>query len=326
MGPCRISAKADGKMQRSVCGADADVIVARNFGRFIAGGSAGHSDHGRDLVEVLEAIVEGETSNYAIRDADKLFALATEMKIPTADREVMRVAKDVLDVCFADFGSRQKELSFMSRVPAKRKEIWRKLNLIPRGVDREVTEMMHRTHMGCDNDAASTLIHAARTALADGWGGSRIGTELSDVIFGAPSPKISTASLGVSRDDKVNILVHGHEPVVSAFILISNRQRPMPKPKRLSAWRCKAMPNGIARGSTYCEQSGLEILHYDDPGPYISRPDPKCARQMRNESWPSARRGAAFLGLSPNIVKQAADMNKVVAGPENAEVGVLAPD
>lgn len=219
MGPCRISAKADGRMQRGVCGADADVIVARNFGRFVAGGSAGHSDHGRDLVEVLEAIVEGETDNYAISDACKLFALAAEMQIPTADREVMAVAKDVLDVCFADFGSRQKELSFMSRVPMKRKEIWRKINMIPRGVDREVTEMMHRTHMGCDNDAASTLIHAARTALSDGWGGSMIGTELSDVIFGTPSPRISTASLGVLREDAVNILVHGHNPVVSEMIL-----------------------------------------------------------------------------------------------------------
>jgi len=46
MGPCRISKKAP----RGVCGADTDVIVARNFGRFICGGAAGHSDHGRDLL------------------------------------------------------------------------------------------------------------------------------------------------------------------------------------------------------------------------------------------------------------------------------------
>ncbi len=219
MGPCRISAKPESKMKRGVCGADADVIVARNFGRFVAGGSAGHSDHGRDLVEVLEAIVEGETGNYAIRDTDKLFALAADMQIETEGREVMAVAGDVLDVCFSDFGSRRKELSLMSRVPAKRQAIWRKLNMTPRGVDREVTEMMHRTHMGCDNDAASTLIHAARTALSDGWGGSMIGTDLSDVIFGTPSPRMSTASLGVLKDDMVNVLVHGHNPVVSEMIL-----------------------------------------------------------------------------------------------------------
>lgn len=206
-------------MKRGVCGADADVIVARNFGRFVAGGSAGHSDHGRDLVEVLEAIVEGKTGNYAIRDTEKLFSLAAEMQIGTEGREVLAVAGDVLEVCFADFGSRRKELSFMNRVPARRRAIWQKLNMTPRGIDREVTEMMHRTHMGCDNDAASTLIHAARTALSDGWGGSMIGTELSDVIFGTPEPRMSTASLGVLREDAVNVLVHGHNPVVSEMIL-----------------------------------------------------------------------------------------------------------
>ena len=73
MGPCRISPKGN-RMQRGVCGADADVIVARNFGRFIAGGSAGHSDHGRDLIEVLEAIVEGHTEDYRIQDPQKAAA------------------------------------------------------------------------------------------------------------------------------------------------------------------------------------------------------------------------------------------------------------
>jgi len=33
MGPCRISAKVESKMKRSVCGADADDFVAGNFGR-----------------------------------------------------------------------------------------------------------------------------------------------------------------------------------------------------------------------------------------------------------------------------------------------------
>ena len=60
MGPCRISKKAP----LGVCGADADVIVARNFGRFLAGGAAGHSDHGRDCIEAFHAIAHGETEDY----------------------------------------------------------------------------------------------------------------------------------------------------------------------------------------------------------------------------------------------------------------------
>ncbi len=219
MGPCRISPKKNGKMQRGVCGADGDVIVARNFGRFVAGGSAGHSDHGRDLIEVLEAIVEGDAPEYKIKGVEKLRRIARETGIKVDGRSVKEIAKDLADICFADFGSRKKALAFVSRVPEKRQEIWEKFNVVPRGIDREIAEMMHRTHMGCDNDAVSTLLHAARTALADGWGGSMIGTELSDIVFGVPAPSKSRVNLGVIREDQVNILVHGHNPVVSEMVL-----------------------------------------------------------------------------------------------------------
>ncbi len=223
MGPCRISPKANGKMQRGVCGADGDVIVARNFGRFVAGGSAGHSDHGRDLIELLEAIVEGRAKDYSIKDEDKLFQVASDLGIEIDDKPVLQIAKEITDSCFDDFGSRKKQISFVSRVPEKRLEIWKKYNVVPRGIDREIAEMMHRTHMGCDNDAVSTLLHSARTALADGWGGSMIGTELSDIIFGTPTPSPSQVNLGVIKKDQINILVHGHNPVVSEMVLAAAR-------------------------------------------------------------------------------------------------------
>jgi carbon-monoxide dehydrogenase catalytic subunit len=221
MGPCRISPKKDGKMQRGVCGADADVIVARNLGRFIAGGSAGHSDHGRDLIETLEAVVEGRAEGYTIRDEPKLRRLAHELGIKTEGREAMAVAADLVEECYKDFGSRRKEVAFLRRAPEKRRAIWKKLGMTPRGVDREIVEMMHRTHMGCDNDAVNTLIHAARTALSDGWSGSMIGTELSDCLFGTPTPRMAQVNLGVIKKDQVNILVHGHNPVVSEMILMA---------------------------------------------------------------------------------------------------------
>ena len=219
MGPCRVSEKRP----RGVCGADVDVIVARNFGRFVTGGAAAHSDHGRDLIEVLEAVVEGEAEDYKITSEDKLLSIAGDIGVPTEGREVLDVGRDVAEQLFSDFGSRKKEVSFLSRVPQKRKDRWAKLGMTPRGVDREIAEMMHRTHMGVDNDAANTLVHAARMALADGWGGSMIGTELSDVLFGTPTPKLSMANLGVLKEDMVNLLVHGHNPVVSEMILAAAR-------------------------------------------------------------------------------------------------------
>nr|MBF0220687.1 anaerobic carbon-monoxide dehydrogenase catalytic subunit [Desulfobulbaceae bacterium] len=215
MGPCRLSKKAP----LGVCGANADVIVARNFGRFVAGGSAGHSDHGRDCIEALHAVAHGLTNDYTIKDEAKLLRIANELGIATENRPLLEVAKDLCDEFYSNYGSLREELSFLCRVPEKRKQIWRNLGITPRGVDREIAEMMHRTHMGCDNDAANTMLHSARTCLADGWAGSMIATEISDILFGTPSPRKSMANLGVIKEDQVNILVHGHNPIVSEKIV-----------------------------------------------------------------------------------------------------------
>ncbi len=252
MGPCRISYKENGKMQRGVCGADGDVIVARNFGRFVAGGAAGHSDHGRDLIELLEAIVEEKAPDYTIKNEEKLRRVSTELGIAVEGRTTMEVARDLMEACFADFGSRKKEIGFVCRVPEIRRNIWRQHHTMPRGIDREIAEMMHRTHMGCDNDAVSTLLHSARTALADGWGGSMIGTELSDIIFGEPTPASSQVNLGVIKKDQVNILLHGHNPVVSEMVLAAARH-----PEMIAKVKA-AGAEGINIGGLCC--TGNELL------------------------------------------------------------------
>jgi carbon-monoxide dehydrogenase catalytic subunit len=76
MGPCRVDPFGEGP-QKGVCGANADVIVARNLGRSIAAGASAHSDHGRDILEVFAELAAGETSGYELRDVEKLRALAS---------------------------------------------------------------------------------------------------------------------------------------------------------------------------------------------------------------------------------------------------------
>ncbi len=215
MGPCRVGKKAT----HGVCGADADVIVARNFGRFVAGGSAGHSDHGRDCIEALYDVAHGKTDDYLIKDEVKLRRIAAELGIAEEGRATLEVAKDLADEFYTNYGSRRDEVSFLCRVPQQRKDIWQSLGMTPRGVDREIAEMMHRTHMGCDNDAANTMLHSARTCLADAWAGSMIATEISDILFGTPTPRTGMVNLGVIKEDQVNILVHGHNPIVSEKIV-----------------------------------------------------------------------------------------------------------
>jgi carbon-monoxide dehydrogenase catalytic subunit len=218
MGPCRVDPFGEGP-QRGVCGADADIIVARNLGRSIAAGASAHSDHGRDILEVFAATAEDETTGYEIRDEAKLHALAAELGVIVDGRDKREIAREVADAMMEDFGTRKDAIGMLDRVPEVRRDKWKELGITPRGIDRENVEMLHRTHMGVDNDYVNTLLHALRTSLSDGWGGSLIATELSDVMFGTPQPVMSKVNLGVLDVEQVNIALHGHNPLLSDVIV-----------------------------------------------------------------------------------------------------------
>jgi carbon-monoxide dehydrogenase catalytic subunit len=218
MGPCRINPKGKAP-QRGVCGATAEVIVARNFARMIAAGTAAHSDHGRDVAKTLLIAAKSPGSGYTVKDVNKLNKVALAFGIEFKGRKKEDVAEEVAERALANFGRQEGEIDFIERAPAKRRNLWRQLNIVPRGIDREIVEMMHRTNMGVDHDYKNIMLHAARTALADGWGGSMIATELQDILFGTPSPLRGQVNLGVLSEKDVNIVVHGHEPVLSEMLV-----------------------------------------------------------------------------------------------------------
>jgi carbon-monoxide dehydrogenase catalytic subunit len=210
MGPCRIDPFGEGA-SAGVCGATADIIVARNLLRSIAAGAAAHSDHGRDVAHAFQLIVEGKAPSYGIKDQEKLDRLMKEYGV---DSPALLAA-----AILAEFGKQDGPIQFTRRVPPQRLELWKKLGIDPRGVDREIVECMHRTHIGVDNDYVNLILHGLRTSISDGWGGSMIATELQDVIFGTPQPIFSEANMGVLEPEKVNIIIHGHEPLLSEMIV-----------------------------------------------------------------------------------------------------------
>jgi len=218
MGPCRVT--KDG--MTGICGATIDTIQARNFIRAVAAGSAAHSDHGRDMAFTLKAVANGETEGYEIRDIAKLHNVASLYDIPIENRSPEEIANDLADLYIAQFGQQSGGIVPTGRAPEKRKKLWKEQGVIPRGIDREVVEALHRTHMGDDQDPAHILNHAVRTALADGWGGSMIGTDVSDILFGTPAPLLGEANLGVLKHDMVNVIVHGHEPQDPEIIEYAN--------------------------------------------------------------------------------------------------------
>jgi len=217
MGPCRLV----GKVTTGICGATLDTVVARNLARQIAAGSAAHSDHGRDMALALLAVAEGHAPDYRVRDVGKLVEVAHFLGVPVQGRDLNDITRDVAEAALAQFGQQHGPLKYLERAPKKRQQIWKELDIAPRGIDREVVETLHRTHIGNDQDAEHILDHALRTALADGWGGSMLSTDITDILFGTPVPLTSEVNMGALEEDQVNIIVHGHEPLLSEMILMA---------------------------------------------------------------------------------------------------------
>ena len=231
MGPCRLPLPKSGiegqDDRKGLCGATANTIAARNFIRMIAGGAAAHSDHGRCVAEVFMSAARKETEAYRVKDVGKLLSIAPYFDVATTvdvdgkqvDRDIDEIAVEVGEKALYEWGRPVGELRYLKRAPAPLYEKWKKNGVLPRNIDREIVEIMHRTHMGVDQDYKNLIKQGSRAAIADGWGGSMLATDLQDVLFGTPYPLQSEANLGVLKKDHVNIVIHGHEPVLSEMIV-----------------------------------------------------------------------------------------------------------
>jgi len=226
MGPCRFTGK-NKEEKTGVCGATLATVAARNFIRSAAGGASAHADHGRGVAQTLLAVARGEAADYQIKDPHKLRVVAGYFDIETEGKEDMKLAEEVALAALGEFSRQEGYQSFVKRAPKKRQERWEEHGVTPRGFDREVVEAMHRTHAGTDQEADHIMDHAVRMCLADGWGGSMIATDLSDILFGTPKPLASEANLGVLKDDEVNIIVHGHEPSLSELMVDASQDPEM---------------------------------------------------------------------------------------------------
>jgi len=218
MGPCRITPKA----RLGICGADADTITARNLLREIAAGAAAHSDHGRMLVRTLKLVAQGKGGDYRINDAQRLRVAARFYEIATEGRDDLAIADDLADFFMTQFAWSEEPNATLKLAPQKRQALWKKLGISPDGIDSAVVEVMHRTHMGVDHDYRHLIMGGLKCSLADGWVGSAIATTVSDILFGTPKPVRSRVNLGVLAGDKVNIIVHGHEPTLSEMLAVAS--------------------------------------------------------------------------------------------------------
>ncbi|MCL4492730.1 MAG: carbon monoxide dehydrogenase, partial [Nitrospirae bacterium] len=255
MGPCRLVGKNAEEEVRGVCGASLATVVARNLVRMAAGGSACHGDHGRDMAFTLLAVANGEAKDYRIKDVRKLYRVAGYLDIEFEGRPVNDVARDVATKLIEDFGRQRGEMNFLKRAPQKTQERWKKWGIAPRGLDREIAESLDRTTMGMDADPESLLNHALKVSLANGWGGSMISTDVTDILFGTPTPVKAEASLGIFKEDEVNVVIHGHEPMLAEMLV-----EVVSDPEMIAYAKSKGA-KGINLGGMCCTANEVMMRH-----------------------------------------------------------------
>ncbi|WP_461833321.1 anaerobic carbon-monoxide dehydrogenase catalytic subunit [Desulfothermus sp.] len=251
MGPCRLNAK-DPYSKTGVCGATIDTIQARNFARMVASGAAAHTDHGMSMLDIFRDVVNGKIKDYQIKDPIKLIEVAKAIDIETEGRSIEEIAKDLYEELERTYTQVEGEIPFVKRVPEATVETWRKLGIVPRGAMREIMETMHRTHIGVDQHYENITLQFCRCALSDGWGGSMVATEISDILYGTPSAVLANVNMGVLKEDYVNVIIHGHEPNLFESMLASVND-----PALIEAAK-EAGAKGINVAGMCC--SGTEVL------------------------------------------------------------------
>ena len=267
-GPCRLTITEKNPNPIGLCGATPETIAARNFARMVAAGAASHSDHGRGVAETFLAAARKETEDYGIKDVIKLREIAPDLGVAVTveetdaegnkvinDRDIWEIAEEVGIKSLAEWGQQNGEIAYAKRAPEARYELWKKLDVIPRGIDREIVEIMHRTHMGVDQDYKNIVKQCTRAALADGWAGSMLATDLQDVMFGTPYPTTGEINLGTLKEDHVNIIVHGHEPLLSEMIVVA-----VGEPELIEYAKSKGA-KGIVLAGMCCTANEILIRH-----------------------------------------------------------------
>ncbi len=233
MGPCKITKKAP----RGVCGADADLIVARNMLRAVAAGTAAHGARGRESMLALKYAAEGKI-NIPIEGEAKVYAAAKAFGIDITGKTVNELAEAVADILLEDLSRTvpAEHKTIKAFAPEERKKVWKALDLLPIGTYHEVFESLHRTTTGTDGDWQNVMTQFLRTGVAFAWS-SCLGSSIAmDCLYGLPHLSTSKINLGAIKKGYVNIAVHGHSPLlVSAIVRLGKTEAFIQKAREVGA-------------------------------------------------------------------------------------------
>jgi carbon-monoxide dehydrogenase catalytic subunit len=225
MGPCRIWNEdlplmykiTTPKLNKGTCGASADTIVARNLLMMVARGTAAHASHAQNVSSALLRTAQNKTS-YKIKEPEKLRNIAAKLKLDISNG-TEKTAIEAASIALSDILGNESSMRFAaSYCPDSVGKNLVCLGAIPGSVGKELLEEGHVTSMGTMTDPTSLIIHAARLGVAD-IASLIIGSEFQDVLFGIPKPVFSKIGFSVLEKNKVNVVIHGHVPLLSEKIV-----------------------------------------------------------------------------------------------------------
>lgn len=223
MGPCKVTAKSP----KGVCGADADLIVARNLLRSAAAGVAQHGMHGREVILSLKWAAEGKLDlpilgQQKIKDTAKAFGIKTER------RSIKKIACELADVLLEDMSRTVPgDYKIIEALGSdERKKVWKELDILPISAYHEVFEAYHKTGVGTDGDWKSVMQQFLRCGLAFTYSGVVSTSIATDGLFGVGDRVTSKVNIGALKKGYVNIAVHGHLPtLVSEIVRVGQEEK-----------------------------------------------------------------------------------------------------
>jgi len=223
MGPCKVTAKSP----KGVCGADADLIVARNLLRSAAAGVAQHGMHGREVILSLKWAAEGKLDlpilgQQKIKDTAKAFGIKTER------RSIKKIASELADILLEDMSRTVPgDYKIIEALGSdERKKVWKELDILPISAYHEVFEAYHKTGVGTDGDWKSVMQQFLRCGLAFTYSGVVSTSIATDGLFGVGDRVTSKVNIGALKKGYVNIAVHGHLPtIVSEIVRVGQEEK-----------------------------------------------------------------------------------------------------
>lgn len=223
MGPCKITPKSP----KGVCGADADLIVARNLLRSAAAGASQHGMHAREVILSLKWAAEGRL-NIPIMGQQKIRDTAKSFGIKTEHRQIKHIASDLADALLEDMSRTvpAEHRTIKACAPAERQEVWKDLDIIPISAYHEVFEAFHKSGCGTDGDWKSIMQQFLRCGLSFTFSGVVGASIATDSLFGVGDRVTSKVNIGALKKGYVNIAVHGHLPtLVSQIVAVGQEEK-----------------------------------------------------------------------------------------------------